>query len=81
MTAPIRIYINGASVEVEPGTDVRGALRAHDEALAAGYAAGRARVTDARGIEVGGEQRLSAGSILRVVTRSLRGEGGTDADA
>jgi hypothetical protein len=81
MTAPIRIYITGASVEVEPGTDVPGALRAHDEALAAGYAAGRARVTDARGIEIAGEQRLSAGSILRVVTRSPRGEGGTDADA
>ncbi|MEO7985679.1 MAG: hypothetical protein ABI766_04035 [Gemmatimonadales bacterium] len=81
MTTLSRIYINGAPVDVEPGTDVRGALRSHDEALAAAYEAGRARVTDARGIEVAGEQQLSAGSILRVVTRSSRGEGGSDADA
>lgn len=81
MTAPIRIYINGTPVDVAPGTDVRGALSAHDQALAAGYGAGRARVTDARGIEVAGDQHLSAGSILRVVTRAPRGEGDADADA
>lgn len=81
MTTPIRVFINGTAVDVEPGMSVRGALRAHDAALAERYAAGAALVTDGRGIEVKGDDRLSAGSILRVVIRSRRGDGGGDADA
>lgn len=81
MTAPLRVFINGTAVNVEPGTTVRGALQAHDAALAERYAAGAAVVTDARGIEVKSDDRLSAGSILRVVIRSRRDDGSGHADA
>ena len=81
MSAALRVFINGAAVDVEPGTDVRAALRAHDPGLEERVAAGAAFVTDGRGIEVDSQQRVSAGSILRVVVRSRRGGGGVDADA
>jgi hypothetical protein len=81
MTPPLRIFINGAPVDVAAGSDVDGALRSHDPALAERVAAGGAIVTDARGLEIGPAQRLSAGSILRVVVRARRGTGSTDAHA
>jgi hypothetical protein len=77
----MRVFVNAASVDVPPGTDVRGAIRAHDPALEAQAAAGRAMVTDARGIELPLDGRVEAGSILRVVVRARRGAGGDDADA
>jgi hypothetical protein len=77
----LRVFINGAPVDIQPGTDVRAALRAYDPALEERVAAGTAFVTDARGIEMDSETRLAAGSILRVVIRSRRGGGTLDADA
>jgi hypothetical protein len=77
----MRVFVNASSVEVEAGTDVRGALRAHDPELAARAASGAALVTDARGIEVALDGGLEAGSILRVVVRARRGESDPDADA
>ncbi len=81
MTAVLRVFINGSPIDVEPGTDVRAALRAHDPALEERVTAGTAFVTDARGIEVDVAQSLAAGSILRVVIRSRRGGDAVDADA
>jgi hypothetical protein len=81
MTAALRVFINGNPIDVEPGTDVRAALRAHDPALEERVTAGTAFVTDARGIEIDVAQRLAAGSILRVVIRSRRGGDRVDADA
>jgi hypothetical protein len=77
----MRVFVNAAAVEVEPGTDVRGAIRAHDPDLEARAAAGAATVTDARGIAVPLDGRLAAGSILRVVVRARRGDPDPDADA
>ncbi len=81
MTAPLRVFINGAPVDVEVGTDVRGALHVHDAELEARYAAGAVYVTDARGIEMDGSERLAAGAIMRVVLRARRSDGGDDAHA
>ena len=47
----VTIPPNATPVDVVAGTDVRGAIRAHDPALEASAAAGAALVTDARGIE------------------------------
>lgn len=77
----MRVFVNASPVEVEAGTDVLGAIRAHDRALEASAAAGAALVTDARGIAVPLDGTLSAGSILRVVVRARRGEPDPDADA
>jgi hypothetical protein len=81
MSEAMRVFINGAPVDILPGSDVRAALRTHDPALEERVVAGMAFVTDARGIEMDSAARLSAGSILRVVIRSRRGGGTLDADA
>jgi hypothetical protein len=77
----MRVFVNASPVDVEAGTDVRGAIRAHDPALEASAASGAALVTDARGLTVPLDGPLSAGSILRVVVRARRGEPDADADA
>lgn len=76
----MRVFVNATPLEVEPGTEVEGAVRAHDATLAAKLVSGAAFVTDARGIELPLNARLSAGAILRVVVSARRGEG-DDADA
>jgi len=76
----MRVFVNASPVEVEAGTDVCGAIRAHDPELAARAASGAALVTDARGIAVALDSPLAAGSILRVVVRARRGEPDPDAD-
>ena len=77
----MRVFINAKPVEVDPGIDVRGAIRAHDPALEARVASGTAYVTDARAIELPPEAGLSEGAILRVVVRARRGSQDDDADA
>jgi hypothetical protein len=80
MSEHIRVFINERPVGVAAGSDVRAAVRAYDPSLAEQFAAGEAYVTDGRGIEMAGDVLLGPGSILRVVVRARRREGG-DADA
>ncbi len=77
----MRVFVNATPVEVDAGTDVRGAIRAHDPELAARLASGSAYVTDARAIELLPEAGLSEGAILRVVVRAHRSGRDDDADA
>jgi hypothetical protein len=77
----MRVFINATPVEVDAGTDVRGAIRTHDPELAARVRSGSAYVTDARAIELPPEAGLSEGDILRVVVRAHRGSQDDDADA
>jgi hypothetical protein len=77
----MRVFVNAAPVDVPAGTDVRGAIRAHDPALEASAAAGAALVTDARGIALPLDGALAAGAILRVVVRARRPAQDSDADA
>jgi len=77
----MRIFVNANVLEVDPGTDVRGGVRAHDVALEAKLAAGAAYVTDARGIELAPEAPLAEGSILRVIVSARRGSEEPDAHA
>ena len=81
MSSGMRVFVNAAPVDVAPGTDVAGAIRAHDPELAARAESGSALVTDARGIELPLESRLAAGAIVRVVVRARRGAQEPDADA
>ncbi len=81
MSLLLRVFIDGTGLDVPPGTTVLTAMHMHDGAIAERVAAGTAYVTDARGIEVGPDDRLAAGSILRVVPRARRGGGTGDADA
>jgi hypothetical protein len=77
----MRIFVNAKALEVEPGTDVAGGVRACDAALADKVAGGSAYVTDARGIELPSSAPLAEGSILRVVVSARRGAEDADADA
>lgn len=77
----MRIFVNATPIDVAPGTDVRGAVAAHDPVLADQVAAGAAYVTDARGLELPAGAPLEAGSILRVVVSARRGGGASDGDA
>ena len=77
----MRVFVNATPIDLEPGTDVREAVRAHDPALAARLAAGEAYVTDGRGIELAADAGLADGSILRVVVSARRGVEESDADA
>jgi hypothetical protein len=77
----MRVFINATPVEVDPGIDVRRAIRAHDPELEARVASGTAYVTDARAIELPLEAGLSEGAILRVVVRAQRSSRDGDADA
>ena len=78
---PIRVFVNASPIDVDAGTDVRGAVAAHDPALAAKVATGAAYVTDARGIELASDVPLEAGAIMRVVVSARRAAGSDDADA
>jgi hypothetical protein len=77
----MRVFINSKPVEVPAGTDVRGAIRAHDPELEARVGSGTAYVTDARAIELPPGAGLTEGAILRVVVRAQRGSRDDDADA
>jgi hypothetical protein len=80
MTA-MRIFLNAIPLDLEPGTTVRDAISAHDPAMAEQVSAGRARVTDARGIDLPLDAPLAAGSILRVIVSARRPAEDSDADA
>jgi hypothetical protein len=77
----IRVFVNATPVDVEPGADVRDALRACDPALEASVTSGVAYVTDARGIEIPLDVRLTAGAILRVVVSARKRSGSDHVDA
>jgi hypothetical protein len=77
----IRVFVNASPVDLPAGADVAQAVRAFDATLEPRIATGGAYVTDGRGIEIDTAARLSAGTILRVVVRSRRGDGNGDADS
>lgn len=79
MSAPIRVYVNGQPVDVPPGAPAEAAVRALDPALADAVSAGRAQLTDGRGIDVAPDAPVVAGSILRAARRARRAA--ADADA
>ena len=80
MTA-MRIFLNAMPLDLAPGATVRDAISAHDPAMAEQVTAGRARVTDARGIDLPLDAPLAAGSILRVIVSARRSAEDSDADA
>jgi hypothetical protein len=77
----MRIFLNAQPLDLASGATVREAIAAHDPAMAEQVAAGRARVTDARGIDLPPDMPLAAGSILRVIVSARRPDAAEDADA
>jgi hypothetical protein len=77
----MRVFVNAVPLEVDTGADVRAAVGALDAELERKLTGGSAYVTDARGIEVTPDTKLSEGSILRVVVSARRTAEERDAHA
>jgi hypothetical protein len=68
MTEPIRVFVNGASVSVPPGSTVLHAVEQADAAAAAELRAGTRAVTDSRGIVIPADTVVSGGYVMRLVS-------------
>jgi hypothetical protein len=75
MPDQIRVFVNDRGFSLAGGTLVRDAIRAGAPDLFPHCEAGHAKITDARGLPMGLDDALVAGSILRVVKSSRRGGG------
>lgn len=81
MTAPItpapsaiRVYVNGAGLNVPVGATALEAVRARDANAAEAVEQGTRVITDDRGLRASPDARLSAGSILRVIASRTRAD-------
>ncbi len=70
--ATIRVYVDGAGVDVVPPATVIDAISTASPDLAALVVAGERIVTDSRGLPLSGESPLHGGSILRVLPARSR---------
>lgn len=73
--AEVRVYVNERGVSVRQGATARDAVHALAAGLADELDAGRARLTDSRGLPIEGSALVHGGLILRVlpVRESARG--------
>ena len=70
----LRAFVNERPVAVKRGARVRDAVAALDPRLADQVAAGEAYITDARGIQVAGDDPVGeAGAVYRVVVSARPG--------
>ena len=76
----LRVFVNERAVEIPDDSDARAAVHRHDPQLGEQLDAGKAYLTDGRGLPVEPGMRLAAGSILRVV-RTARRPSPTESDA
>jgi hypothetical protein len=65
MPSEIRVFINDRGFTLPAGASARDAIRTAVPELLPDCEAGRATLTDARGLPVSLEESLSAGAILR----------------
>ncbi|MEA3247121.1 MAG: hypothetical protein U9Q74_13300 [Gemmatimonadota bacterium] len=82
MTEPatLRVFVDGAAVDVPRGATLLDAVRAADPALAEAVAAGERAIADSRGLVVPAGGPVSGGAVLRVVSaRARRADAGGDA--
>lgn len=75
-TRMIRVFVNATAVDVPAGATALDAVRAWSSDAAGELTAGIRRITDSRGLPIGGETPMSAGSILRLIAT----RGATTAD-
>ena len=79
MSESIPVFVNDRAVRVPAASSVTEAVAAHDAALARDLEAGKARVTDGRGIDLDPAAMVYSGAILRVFVSARRG--GDESDA
>lgn len=79
MPGDIRVFVNDRGYSLPNGARVRDAIQAAVPDLLPDCEAGHAALTDARGLPVGLDDRLSSGAILRALRASRRGSAAPDA--
>lgn len=63
----IRVFVNERGVSIPRNGTALDAVRTHTAELADDITAGRARITDSRGLPLASDARVSGGTILRVL--------------
>ena len=63
----VRVFVNAVGVDVPAGSSVLVAVRGWNAAEADAVARGEKVVTDSRGLPIETDQRVSAGSIFRLL--------------
>lgn len=69
----VRVFVNAVGVMVPAGSTILDALRRWNESEAIAVEEGEKMVTDSRGLPIGVDQRVSAGSIFRILPVRKRG--------
>ena len=69
----VRVFVNATGVTVPAGSSILEALRRWNESEAAAVERGDKMVTDSRGLPIAADQRVSAGSIFRLLPVRRRG--------
>lgn len=63
----VRVFINASGVDVPAGASILDAVRSWNADEAAAVTRGEKLVTDSRGLPIEPDQRVSAGSIFRLL--------------
>jgi hypothetical protein len=63
----VRVFVNAIGVDVPSGASILDAVRAWSADEATAVSRGERLVTDSRGLPIGSDQRVSAGSIFRLL--------------
>jgi len=78
----VRVFVNAIAVDVPAGASVLDAIRSWNADEAAAVSRGERVITDSRGLPIGSDVRVSAGSIFRLIPARKRAAdevtGGTD---
>lgn len=77
----IRVFVNGSGVDLAAGASARDAVEAWSESAAGEVGAGQQIITDSRGLPIDAATPMSAGSILRLVPRRVRGDASAEPGA
>ncbi len=80
MSDTIRVFVNGAGVDVPRGATALDAVRAADAAAADAVQRGTQLVTDSRGLPTDAAQTVHAGAIFRLIPKRDRAGAADDAE-
>ncbi len=73
MSAIVRVFVDGAGLDVPRGATALDAVRARSAAAADAVRAGSRVITDSRGLPVAPDVPVVAGAIFRLVAGRARG--------
>ena len=77
-TQSIRVFVNGAGLDVPSGASALEAVRQWDAAEGDAVAGGTRLITDSRGLPVEPAVTVYNGAIFRLVTNRQRGAGASE---